>query len=215
MARVRTFIAIDIDKPIRDRAVSLQENLARSATDVKWVEPANLHVTLLFLGEVDDREVIQVCRAVGDCCASRPPFAMSIETVGCFPNPRRPRVLWVGVGEGASEITELHDALELPLLELGCYRKEDRKFTPHITLGRVKSEGPAENLAQALVKYSRWHAGTTMVHQVLVMASELSSSGPVYSVLSRARLSASPTRESIQRVGKGGGPRTDQPGGTL
>src|SRR6516165_2238024 len=100
MPRLRTFIGVDPGKPIRDRLVTLQESLARAGVEVKWVEPENLHVTLLFLGEVDAREVPSVCRAVADGTRPQPPFLVSIETVGCFPTPRRPRVLWAGVGEG-------------------------------------------------------------------------------------------------------------------
>src|SRR3954467_14784444 len=128
MARIRTFIAVDVDKSIRERMVSLQETLARSGTDVKWTEPENLHVTLLFLGEVDDREVVSVCRAVTESCAQVAPFAMQVERAGCFPNPRRPRILWAGVGQGTQELCALHDLLETPLLELGCYRREERKY---------------------------------------------------------------------------------------
>src|SRR5262245_63960024 len=112
MARIRTFIAVDLDKTVRDRTVALQEALARAGTEVKWVEPENLHVTLLFLGEVDDRDLSAVCRAVADCAQKQAPFPMSVETAGCFPSPRRPRVLWVGVGEGTQPLCALHDALE-------------------------------------------------------------------------------------------------------
>ncbi len=189
MKRLRTFIALDLGKSIRDKAVALQESLARGGSDVKWVEPENLHVTLLFLGEVDDRDVPAVCRAVGDCCQQHGPFLMSIANVGCFPNPRRPRVVWIGVDQGAQEVVALHDALEEALLELGCYRREDRQYTPHITLGRVKREdGSADTLSALLAKKAGWQAGEVSVREVLVMSSELTPQGPVYSVLSRARL---------------------------
>src|SRR5436190_22217863 len=101
MKRLRTFIAVDLGKTIRDRIIKLQEQLARTGTEVKWVEPENLHVTLLFLGEVDNREVPAVCKVIAEGTAKQPPFPMSVETVGCFPNPRRPRVVWVGVTEGS------------------------------------------------------------------------------------------------------------------
>ena len=80
MARIRTFIVPSIRaKAIRDRLVSLQEKLANSAAEVKWVEPANLHLTLLFLGEVDERDLLDVCRAVSDVTAQTTAFTMSIE----------------------------------------------------------------------------------------------------------------------------------------
>src|SRR6516164_3176044 len=151
MSRTRTFIAIDPGKEIRARAIALQGTLARTGTEVKWVEPENLHVTLLFLGEVDDRDLPDVCRIVSEGTQLHAPFLMSVETVGCFPNPRRPRTLWVGVGEGTQALCALHDALETPLLDLG-YRREERRYTPHITLGRVKSDRPTEKLTAALAK---------------------------------------------------------------
>jgi 2'-5' RNA ligase len=188
MARLRTFIAVDLGQAIRDRCVALQEVLARTGTDVKWVEPDNLHVTLLFLGEVVDRDVPALCQAVAGCCAGRDAFPMSVETVGCFPNPRRPRVVWAGVGVGAQELVALHDALESPLLALGCYRREDRQYTPHITLGRVKSDRPTDRLAAALAKQAGWRGGEVAVREVLVLSSELTPKGPEYTVLSRAKL---------------------------
>jgi RNA 2',3'-cyclic 3'-phosphodiesterase len=188
MGRIRTFIGIDVGKPIRDRLVALQESLARSGAEVKWVERDNLHVTLLFLGEVDEREVPAVCKVVGEEVAKHQPFTMSIETAGCFPNPRRPRVLWVGVGEGAQGVCALHDGLESPLLDLGCYRREDRRYTPHVTLGRVRGDRPPETLNQTLAKNAAWKGGDTIVREVHVMSSQLGREGPVYTVLSRAKL---------------------------
>jgi RNA 2',3'-cyclic 3'-phosphodiesterase len=188
MARLRTFIGVDIGKAIRDRAVALQEKLAQTTSAVKWVEHDNLHVTLLFLGEVEDREVPTICRAVAEQVQKHASFQLSIERVGCFPNARRPRILWIGVGEGTQELCALHDSLEPPLLALGCYRREERDYTPHITLGRVKGDRPADNLAAALAKHAGWQGGQTTVNEVLVMSSELTAQGPIYTVLSRAKL---------------------------
>jgi 2'-5' RNA ligase len=188
MARVRTFIAVGLDKSVHDRTVALQEALAQSGAEVKWVEPENLHVTLLFLGEVGDRDLPAVCRVVAECAAGQAPFPMTVERAGCFPNPRRPRVLWVGVGEGTQELVALHDALEPPLMELGCYRREERQYTPHITLGRVRSERPSDQLAGALAKHAGWQAGRMQVREVLVMGSELTPKGPVYTVMGRGKL---------------------------
>src|SRR5947209_13738686 len=104
MSRTRTFIAIDLGKEIRARLVALEEALARTGTEVKWVEPENLHVTLLFLGEVDERDLPPVCRAVAEAAAGQPAFAMTVEAVKSFGNPRRPRTVWAGVGEGTQAV---------------------------------------------------------------------------------------------------------------
>ncbi len=130
--------------------IALQEKLAQTATDVKWVGPDNLHITLLFLGEVDNRELMPICRAVEGAARSIKPFELSIEGTGCFPNERRPRVVWIGVGQGLAEVRALHAALEEPLLDLGCYRREERLFTPHVTLGRIRGDEPATDLTSAL-----------------------------------------------------------------
>jgi 2'-5' RNA ligase len=188
MARLRTFIAVDLGKSIRDRLVSLQERLAQSGAPVKWVELENLHVTLLFLGEVEDRDVPAVCRAVADVCREHTPFPLTVEAAGSFPNARRPRVLWAGIGEGSQELCALHDALETPLLDLGCYRREERRYTPHITIGRVKTERPSDTLAAALARNASWKAGETLIREIQVMSSELTPEGPIYTVLSRAKL---------------------------
>jgi RNA 2',3'-cyclic 3'-phosphodiesterase len=153
------------------------------------VEPENLHVTLLFLGEVEMTTVPKICEVVARATGEHATFPMTIEHAGCFPNPRRPRVLWAGVGQGAQEIITLHDALEGPLLELGCYRREGRKYTPHVTLGRVKGERHGGDLSAVLAKYADWKGGETSVSEIHVMGSELTPDGPVYTVLSRARLS--------------------------
>jgi RNA 2',3'-cyclic 3'-phosphodiesterase len=187
MARIRTFIGVALDKAIRDRTVALQEMLGRTGTEAKWVEPENLHVTMLFLGEVDEREVANVCGIVSQVSAEHSSFLMSVESAGCFPNARRPRILWVGVKEGAQSLCDLHDALEIPLQEWG-YRREERKYTPHITLGRVKSDRSTDTLAAALVQHAGWKGGEILVRELHVMGSQLTPQGPVYTVLSRAKL---------------------------
>lgn len=187
MARIRTFLAIDLGEDIRGRLIALQEELAAIAADVKWVEPENLHITLLFLGEVEQKEVLEVCRVAQMAVAELPLFTMSVEGAGCFPNPRRPRTLWVGVGEGSAEVVQVHDAIETSLLDMG-YRRETRAYVPHVTLGRVKGDRPNDELAKALAKHKTWSAGEISVREVCIMSSELTSDGPIYTVLGRAKL---------------------------
>ncbi len=190
---MRTFVAVPLDSGIRQRAVALQGQLGQAGTPVKWVEPENLHVTMLFLGEVDAREVLDVCRSVQNAAEAIPPFEIEVTGLGGFPNLRRPRTLWIGVGEGAAEMVGLHDALEGPLLELGCYRREDRGFTPHITLGRVKTGDLTDPMQTALAKSAAWRGGRQPVNSVHVLSSELTANGPTYTVLSRCKLGMAAT----------------------
>lgn len=194
MIRIRTFIAIDIDEGVRERMIALQEKFARIGSDVKWVEPKNQHVTLLFLGDVDSLDVVKVCRVVQSQCAKVAPFSLSHHGVGAFPNTRRPKILWTGITDGLDELVNLHTLLEEPLLELGCYRREARPYSPHLTLGRVTKEDAAETWGPILTKYSEWDGGTTIAKEVLVMSSELRREGPFYSVMGRAPLTGRKSR---------------------
>ena len=154
--------------------------------------PENMHVTLLFLGEVDDRELHAVCRAVKGAAAGEPPFPLRVSGVGAFPTPRRPKILWAGITDGAESLQRLNAALEGPMLELGCYRKEERGYTPHLTLGRVKGDSDSLALASELPKRLAWDGGRAQVDEVLVFSSELERDGPTYTVIGRAPLAGKP-----------------------
>jgi len=188
MGRTRTFIGIDIGDAIRTNAIALQKELAKTGAEVKWVEAESVHVTLLFLGEVDDRELHAVCKAVKEAAASEPPFGLRVSGVGAFPTPRRPKILWAGITDGAEVLQRLYTALEERMLNLGCYRKEERGYTPHLTLGRVKGDADSFTLAAEIPKRLAWDGGRTTVDEVLVFSSELNRDGPVYTVIGRAPL---------------------------
>lgn len=188
MARIRTFIAVEIGDAIRDAAVALQRQLARAGASAKWVEPQNIHVSLLFLGDVEELDLVPICRAVKEVAAREPAFPLSVSGVGAFPNARRPKVLWAGITDGAEQLQRLYTRLEEKLLDLGCYRKEERAYTPHVTLGRVKADADANALAAELAKLRTWEGGHTTVDEVLVFSSELRPDGPEYTVIGRGEL---------------------------
>jgi 2'-5' RNA ligase len=189
MARIRTFIGVDIGEGIRATAGALQRQLARTGADVNWTAPSNYHITLQFLRDVDDRDLAGVCRAVAAAAAGEPPFRLGVSGIGAFPTPRRPKVLWAGIREGEAELRRLFAALEGPLTALGVYRKEDRPYTPHLTLGRAKDEAAGQALAAELAKHKDWDGGLVEVDEVLVFSSELRRDGPEYTVIGRAPLS--------------------------
>ncbi|MCE9530154.1 MAG: RNA 2',3'-cyclic phosphodiesterase [Planctomycetes bacterium] len=188
MARIRTFIAVKLDAPMRQKAAALQKKLAVGAPDVKWVEEKNLHLTLHFLGEVEELDVVSICRVVKKHAAEMPPFTIETAGLGAFPSLRRPRTIWAGISEGAEELKQLHERLEGPLLELGCYRREERAYSPHLTLGRLTQDDRDGAWAPILAKYADWNGGSTRVNEVLVMSSELRRDGPLYTVMGRGKL---------------------------
>lgn len=185
---IRTFVAVEVTRAVRERAGQLIERLRASQASVRWVEVQNIHLTLKFLGNVDPRQIHEVCGAVAKAVAARPPFGMEARGAGAFPNAARPRTLWLGVREGAEKLIELADSVEAALSPLG-YPPEGRRFHPHITIGRVRgySKGLAE-LAQLVAKAEDFEAGRSPVGEVVVFASQLERDGARYEALSRAPL---------------------------
>jgi 2'-5' RNA ligase len=188
MARIRTFSAVDLYSGVKDRLTAIQKQLAEHSGNVKWVRLENLHLTLLFLGEVEQLDVVEICRVVQTRSRKHKPFMLEVQGLGAFPNSRRPKILWAGITDGVGILRKLHADLEEGLLELGCYRREDREYTPHLTLGRLNRDEGAEAWASVLAKHADWQGGTSPVDEVLVMASEMRRDGPEYSVMGRAPL---------------------------
>ncbi len=173
---------------MRKKLQALQTALAAVGADVKWVEPGAMHITLLFLGELDDRDLAEVCKLTAKAAGAVESFRLSLAGLGAFPNLRRPKVLWAGIDEGQSEIRSLFAAIEEPLAEIGIYRKEDRPYTPHLTLGRIADAAGGALIVAELPKYEEWTAGPTAIEEVQIMSSEMRRSGPEYAVIGRARL---------------------------
>ncbi|MBN2475171.1 MAG: RNA 2',3'-cyclic phosphodiesterase [Pirellulales bacterium] len=185
---VRAFVAVEIGSGVRNRTQQLIERLRATAADVKWVDPHNLHLTLKFLGEVPSKEIARVCEAAKRGAAEVEPFELVVCGVGAFPNARRPRTVWVGAGSGEAAMIALHKQIETPLAKLG-YRKEHRRFHPHLTIGRVRGGGlGVAELGQRIEQNADFEAGRIQVAQVIVFSSQLDRSGPTYEALGRAKL---------------------------
>ncbi len=134
---LRSFIAVELSPNVRARSAQLIKALGAAEAKISWVQPQNLHLTLVFLGDVQLEEVPQICRAMDRAVAELPPFDLEVRGAGAFPDAARPRTVWLGVGRGSEEMIALHAALEEALAEVG-YRPEGRRYRPHLTLGRVR-----------------------------------------------------------------------------
>lgn len=185
---IRTFIAVTASPGIRQAVQRLSELLRPVAGDVKWVEPENLHWTLQFLGDIDQLEIPAVCNAVSTAVTDVESFDLEARGAGAFPAPDRPRTLWLGAGAGAQNMVALHGAIQRKLNRLG-YRAEQRRFVPHITLGRAGRDSPPRSLVRELASLAEFEGGAMLVDEVTVFASKLTPEGPTYDVLARAPLS--------------------------
>ncbi|MHB9080943.1 MAG: RNA 2',3'-cyclic phosphodiesterase [Pirellulaceae bacterium] len=191
MSRTRTFIAVEVSDLVRSRAADLISRLRSSDVHVSWVAPANMHITLKFLGDQPDDAVAAICQAVRTGAADVPAFDFQCRSAGAFPSVERPRTLWLGVEDGLAEFRALQAAIDGALAKQR-FSKDRQLFRPHLTLGRVRSAGPSlQQLADVLRTLHDFDGGTTEVDEVTVFSSELTRSGPTYEVLARAPLDAS------------------------
>jgi 2'-5' RNA ligase len=188
---MRVFIAIDIGEEIRAALSDLQQQLQSKVdikkSDVKWVNPKNIHLTLKFLGEIKDEKVVEVCNITQDVAGRHKSFELDVETVGCF-GGRSARVLWVGVGQGSDDLLRLQENLDQQLASAG-WSQETRKFTGHLTLCRVRNPKAGIKLAQTSEAYRDFKLGTMSADSITVYQSQLRPTGPVYTVLGDYKLS--------------------------
>ncbi len=187
---MRCFIAISINEKTRDALGDLQRRLQGEVDikkgDVKWVRPGSIHLTLKFLGEIKDEEVIEVCNVVEEVAARYKSFELDIEQVGCF-GGRSARVLWVGTGDGSDDLFGLQEDLENQL-DQGGWAREARKFSGHLTLCRIKNYKAGIKLAQLTEQYKDFKVSVISAEAITVYQSQLTGQEPVYTVLGNYKL---------------------------
>ncbi len=191
METVRAFVAIELAAATREELAKLQAQLKRASTcPAKWVASEGIHLTLCFLGEISKDKVGAVSEAVAATCAEFSPLELELAGTGAFPNLARPQVVWVGLAGETEQLARLQQALEARLRPLG-YRPENRPFSPHLTLARLRPEVlPAERqgLAAALAHAPALPKHKIGVTEVSLMQSRLTPAGAVYTRLSATRL---------------------------
>jgi 2'-5' RNA ligase len=187
---MRCFIAIDINEEIRAAIADLQRQLAAKVDikkgDVKWVKPENIHLTLKFLGEIKDEQSAEVCEISKKVAEAHKNFALDIETVGSF-GGRSAKVVWVGAGKGTDELLALQKDLDEHLTQAG-YPSEDREFSAHLTLCRVRNPKAGVKLADACKAFENYKLGSLSADAVYVYQSQLTPAGPIYTLLSSFKL---------------------------
>jgi 2'-5' RNA ligase len=182
---MRAFIAVDIEAS--RTTVRLLEALRATRAKVRVVPAESLHITLKFLGETDDGLVPFLREALGAAVEEEDPFTLALHGSGSFPNRRNPRVLWIGV-QGGEPLVRMAKRLERTLQELG-FERERRRFTPHLTVGRVKSRRDLEGLTELLETHRDDDFGTQKVEELRLKRSELRPTGAFYHDVLRVPLS--------------------------
>ncbi len=181
MAMIRTFICFELPEHVKNTLDELQSELKRYGRGVRWVRPQGIHLTLKFLGDVEANLIDRIGDGVKRASNGMSPIDIRLQQAGAFPNFKRPRVFWVGIDEPSGRLPGLYAAIEDAMAGLG-FAKEQRPFSPHLTIGRVKSHDGLNAVIEALkdVKLSpmKFTAG-----RVVVMQSQLRPGGAVYTPL--------------------------------
>jgi len=188
--RLRLFIALEVSPEVRERLVEAQRAIAAADAAVKWVRRDNIHLTVKFIGETDQAVVPEICGILERAAAAVEAFSYSVESVGTFPKNGPPRVIWAGVREGAGPIVSLYGGVNDSLRRVGV-QYERRRFVPHITLGRVRARrGLPPDFHAAVDSFRDRVFGVCAAREALLIASELTRKGPIYTPLHRAPLGA-------------------------
>jgi RNA 2',3'-cyclic 3'-phosphodiesterase len=183
---IRTFICIEVPESIKERIGTLQQTVGGHDAKISWVKPSNIHLTLKFLGDVTPTQIPSVSSAVERAARLSRTFEIEVGGAGCFPSPKRPRVFWVGLTAVPDGLARLHALIEQELAGEG-FPRDARKFSPHLTIGRVRSPKNAARVAEDLIAIG-FESEKFHTTEVIVMRSDLNPSGSIYTPVSTCRL---------------------------
>lgn len=175
---VRTFICIEIPDSIKERIDQLQQTLRKIEAQVSWTTPSKIHLTLKFLGGVETPRIERVEKAVRRAATGISPHEVEVGGAGCFPSPRNPRVLWVGLSIVPEPLKQLYTRLEDQLAIEG-FSREKKKFSPHLTIGRIRTPRNSALVAEALIA-TGFRQESFEATEVIVMRSDLKPTGAIY-----------------------------------
>lgn len=187
MATIRAFICFEIPKEVSYSLRNLIHNLKTCGRGVRWVGHNGIHLTLKFLGEVEEQQIAETESKLEHIASNFHPFSISISGPGVFPNIKKPRIFWVGLDEPTEYIQRIQQDIEKTLVPLG-FEEEKRRFSPHLTLGRVKFNGPtiekiARELLRTTIKKQKFS-----VNELVLMKSDLQPGGAHYTPIKKIKL---------------------------
>ena len=185
---IRAFVAVLVEDAVVRRRLAGARSLLPELRGVRWTAERQLHFTLKFLGDLGEERLEDACRATAAAARSGPgSFRLALEGLGVFPSRGSARVVWAGCGAGAESLASLATAVEEAFVA-AAFPREERPFSPHLTLARVKDPGTGRRLSQVVPSVPGEPFGTVVVGSIVLYRSELSPAGPDYSELLRVAL---------------------------
>mgnify|MGYP001570540277 CR=1 FL=1 len=187
MAKIRAFIACDIPEALLEKISSIQDKLKGLDAEVGWIKIRGIHITLKFLGDIEQEIIEKVADVIAEATTGQPPFEICIKGSGAFPTLKNPRVVWIGVEDLNKGLMHIQQALDGGLKALG-FEPEEREFRPHLTLGRIKGAKGKERLSSAVSRLKDIEIGSFTLDRVTLYKSELKPTGAVYTKLKELKL---------------------------
>ncbi len=180
---IRSFLAFELPKEIGEIIARTSLEMRHYGLDVRWVRPTNIHLTIVFMGDVDPDRLTAIEAALDPVCMGQSPFRVALKGTGVFPNRRRPNVIWIGLAGDLEEMSRFRDALEDQLAFFGI-QKEARTFKPHLTLGRFRrGSAPGGGLDRALARFTDLESPVCALKGITLFRSDLKPDGPIYTRL--------------------------------
>ncbi len=188
---MRAFIAIELPPEIKDYLKKLQDKLKTRGAEVKWVEPPNIHLTLKFLGEINEDQSQEIIKIIKDVSSAKPAFDIALGDLGAFPRITSPRIIWVGIDAGAKETRQIAQELEDQISSRLGMPKDPKGFSAHITIARIKSAFNITGLIQDLKNMAGIMPEEKLqfkAAKISLIKSTLTPEGPLYETFQEASL---------------------------
>lgn len=187
---IRSFLAFELPPEIKDQVRRVSEQLKRSDMDVRWVKPDNIHLTIVFLGEIREEDISAIGREIENVCGGFHPFDIFLKGLGFFPDRRRPRVLWAGYDGDIERMSALRDVLLERLMPFDI-KEEKKQFAPHLTLGRFRKPVKGNpDLDEVITRHNSLSSSSFQLSELVLFKSDLKSHGPEYTKLESWKISA-------------------------
>jgi len=187
--KIRSFLAFELPDDIKSIVTRVSGEIRKSFLDVRWVRPESIHLTMVFMGDVQSEQIPPMGESLGSVCANHTSFTISLRPMGCFPNIRNPRVIWLGIDGDLERMSRFRDDLQRVLSPFGI-KEEERAFRPHLTLGRFKKPAKRQGeIEQMLTKYSDLSSPARILNELFLFRSDLKPGGAVYTRMLSWRLS--------------------------
>ncbi|MGD9032340.1 MAG: RNA 2',3'-cyclic phosphodiesterase [Desulfobacteraceae bacterium] len=178
--KIRSFLAFELPSEIKKIVARVSGELRQSTLNARWVKVDNIHLTVVFMGSIETEDIPAIAQGVQEVCQTYGPFDMSLKGIGCFPNRRSPRVLWLGLDGDLEPMSDFRDALQGHLTGFGI-KEEKRKFKPHLTLARFRKPKRMDvKEDQLLSKYEDISSSVCPLKELILFKSDLKPTGAVY-----------------------------------